>query len=155
MKEFNKYQLQEELKKALHSRNQENSKYFFYQDFVTIEYNDQCEWLYADWKGYQTEYSVKEGCEKMLEASKLFNCSKILNDNTNTVGIWTPAFKWMGTNWLPSMAEAGVKFFALVYSSSDMSRLSAGGVVGATGSSNIVQTFENLESAETWLNEQK
>jgi hypothetical protein len=56
----------------------------------------------VDWIGYQTEKSVIEGCEKML------------NDNTRVVGIWTPAAEWVGTNWLPRMEKAGLKQFTWV-----------------------------------------
>ena len=65
MKQFNKYELEEELKKALHNRKQDHRKYLFYEDNIAIEYDDQHSWIYADWKGYQTENSVKDGCEKI------------------------------------------------------------------------------------------
>ena len=74
MKGFNKYQLQEELKNELHNRKHDNGKYFYYQDYISIEYIDQFSWLYADWKGYQTEQSVMSGCEKLLEALKTYHC---------------------------------------------------------------------------------
>jgi hypothetical protein len=151
MKGFNKYQLQEELKKALHNRKQESGKYILYEDFITIEYNEQFSWIYADWKGYQTEHSVKEGCEKMLEALKAFYCSKVLNDNTNVVGIWTPASAWVGANWLPRMKEAGLRYFAWVYSQSAMSRVSADESLRSTDVPDIVKTFDDIESARQWL----
>ena len=151
MKEFNKYQLQQELKKALHNRKQDNAKYLFFEDFLTIEYNDQSDWIYSDWKGYQTESSIKEGCEKLYDALKTFRCSKILNDNTNVVGIWTPASAWMGGIWLPKMREVGLKYFAWVYSQSAMSRVSTDESIRSTDVPGVVQTFEDMESAKRWL----
>ena len=41
---------------------------YFSEEFITIEFDTSQGWLYSDWKGYQTENSVKTGCEKMLEA---------------------------------------------------------------------------------------
>jgi len=151
MKGFNKYQLQEELKKALHNRKQDNARYFFYDDFLTIEYNDQSDWIYSDWKGYQTESSVKDGCEKLYNAVKAFYCSKILNDNTNVIGIWTPASAWVGGTWLPRMKEAGLKYFAWVYSPSALSRLSTDESIRNTDVPDMVQTFEDIKSARRWL----
>lgn len=151
MKQFNKYQLEEELKKALHNRKQENRKYLFYDDNITIEYDDQYNWIYADWKGYQTENSVKDGCEKMLSSLNTVHCSKVLNDNTNVVGIWTPASTWVGTNWLPRVKQAGIKHLAWVYSSSSMSRVSADESIRITSVPEMIKTFDDLESAKRWL----
>jgi hypothetical protein len=150
MKHFNKYQLQQELKKALHNR-KENDRYFFYEDFVSIEYSDQSNCIHADWKGYQTEQSVKDGCEKMLEAVSIYQCRKILNDNTNVIGIWTPASAWVGSNWLPRIKEAGVVCFAWVYSPSNMSRLSTDESLRNTMVTEMVHTFEDIETAKQWL----
>ena len=151
MKEFNKYQLQEELKKELHNRKQGGGKYLFYEDYITIEYNDQYDWIYADWKGYQTENSVKNGCEKVLESLKAFHCSKVLNDNTRVIGIWTPASVWVGSNWLPRMKDAGLKYFAWIYSQSVMSRVSTDESIRNTDIPDIVQTFEDIGMAKKWL----
>lgn len=155
MKGFNKYQLQEELKKALHNRKQENGKYFFYEDFLTIEYSDQSNWIYSDWRGHQTERSVKEGCEKLYDALIAFHCSKILNDNTNVAGIWMPAFAWVGGIWLPRVKDAGLKYFAWVYSHSAISRVLADESIRSTDVPDIVQTFESIESARKWLSSKR
>ena len=151
VKGFNKYQLQQELKKELHNRKRDSSRYYFYDDFITIEYMDQLDCIYADWRGYQTESSVKEGCEKLYEGIKLFNCTKILNDNSNVVGIWTPVSAWVGGTWLPRMKTAGLKFFAWVYSPTSMSRFSTDESIRNTEVPEIVQTFEDIETARDWL----
>lgn len=151
MKQFNKYELEEELKKALHNRKQDNRKYLFYEDNIAIEYDDEFNWIYADWKGYQTENSVKDGCERILLALGGIHCKKILNDNTNVVRIWTPASVWVGTNWLPRIMDAGIKHFAWVYSSSSMSRVSADESIKITSVPEMVKTFDDLESAKKWL----
>lgn len=151
MKPINKYQLEEELKKELHNRKQDHGKYIFYEDFVTIEYIDQFHWLYADWRGYQTEHSIMTGCEKMLEALKAYQCSKVLNDNTNVVGIWTPASAWVGGNWLPRMKDAGLEYFAWIYSPSAMSRVSTDESIKNTQLTDVVKTFEEIEEARKWL----
>lgn len=151
MKNFNKYQLQQELKKALHNRKQDNGKYLFYEDYISIEYNDQYDWIYSDWKGYQTENSIMAGCEKLLEACQTFNCSKLLNDNTNVVGIWTPASAWVGNNWIPRVMNAGVKYFAWVYSSSAMSRVSTDESIKNASEPQFIHVFEDIEAAKKWL----
>jgi hypothetical protein len=155
MKDFNKYKLQQELKKELHNRKQENGKYFFYEDYITIEYDDQADSLYADWKGYQTEQSIRAGCEKLLEACAVYHCSRILNDNTNVIGIWTPASAWVGNNWLSRIKGAGVKYVAWVYSSSNMSRVSADESIKHTTEPELIHMFEDVETAKEWLKEKR
>ena len=118
---------------------------------IFIGYDAENGWLYVDWKGYQTEHSIMTGCEKILEALKAYHCSKVLNDNTNVVGIWTPASAWVGSNWLPRLKEAGLKYFAWVYSPSAMSRVSTDEAMKNTDVPDIVQTFEDAEAARRWL----
>ena len=151
MKGFNKYQLQEELKKALHNRKQEGGRYFFYEDFISIEFPEPYKWIVVDWKGYQTEQSVKDGCEKILEAINTYKCTKVLNDNTNVVGIWTPASHWVGTNWLPRVGQSGIRDFAWIYYQSAMSRVSTDEAIKHTSAADLVRTFETVDEAKKWL----
>ncbi len=60
---------------------------FFKEDYILIEYDSINKWISVDWKGYQTEISVKTGANKILEAVIEYQCAKVLNDNTNVVGI--------------------------------------------------------------------
>lgn len=90
-------------------RKQESCKYFLFGDLITVEYDQQFNWIYADWKGSQTEESVKEGCEKMLYALEDLHCSKILNDNTNLTGALTSPSGSVGHDWLRRIKEAGIE----------------------------------------------
>ncbi len=149
---LNKYQLQEELKKALHNRKQDNGRFLFYEDFLTIEYDEKSDWIYSNWKGYQTEYSVKLGYEKLYNTLTSIHCPKVLNDNTNVLGGWTPASTWVGDTWLPRMKEAGLRYFAWVCSHGTTGRVSMDEFIRGTNEPGIVQTFEDIESARRWLN---
>lgn len=95
------------------------------RDFVEISFDSSNAWIYADWRGYQSDASIKEGCELILEALIRFNVSKVLNDNRQVVGIWTGVADWMARDWFPRMSNAGMRKFALVYSSSRLSQVSA------------------------------
>jgi hypothetical protein len=157
MRNINKYQLQQELKKELHNRKQDSGKYFFYDDYITIEYNDQFDFIYADWRGYQTEHSVMAGCEKILEACQAFHCPKVLSDSTNVAGIWPAASAWVST-----IRKAGVKHFAWVYSSGNMSSVSTDESIrnGDESTRNadghdLIKTFDDVETAKAWLKEKR
>jgi len=152
MNDFNKYDIYKELQKELEER-KKKQKFFYFDDFLTIE-ADPNQWLYVDWTGYQTEKSVKDGCEKMLEALLHYKFTKVLNDNTKVLGIWTPASEWVGSNWLPRMKEAGLKHFAWVYSPSIMSQVSTNEAIKKTPMPELVKTFFSQNEAREWLKNQ-
>ena len=151
MKNIDKYQLQKELKDQLESRKQETDRIVFQEDNIIVEYDALNKWIYADWKGYQTEDSIKFGCEKITTAFKTFSCSKIINDNTHVLGIWTPAANWVGKEWLPALKHLGLKYLAWVYSPGNMGRISTDETLKITPVPEMVHTFDDLQSAKNWL----
>ena len=146
-----KIDIYKELQKELEDRKKKHV--FFSHDFITIEYDLAHDWLYADWMGYQSEDTIREGCMKMLEALTKFNLIKVLNDNTHVLGDWTPAVHWVGTEWFTQMEQAGLKQFAWVYSPSDLSQSSTNEVVKEIEHPEIVRTFYNPDDAKKWLDE--
>ena len=149
MKPLNKYQLQAELKKELHNR-RENDRYVFYDDYLSIEYVQQFNWLYINWKGHQTEQSVTIGCEKMLDAFQTYGCFKVLNDNTNTVGIWTPGPARLD-DWFSRMRKSGLKYFAWVAPPGTISRISNEELSRYAEGGKILKIFDEMEEASIWL----
>lgn len=147
----NKIDILKELQKELEERKKRLDQFFFSDSFISIELREAENFIYVDWKGYQTENSVMTGCEKMLEALQQFNLGKVLNDNTNVLGIWTPAAKWVGENWFPRMEKAGLRQFAWVYSPSRMSQVSTDVAIEATPVPQVIQTFYNIDEARRWL----
>ncbi len=144
-----KLEILREIQKELEER--KSLKLFFSDDYITIEYHKVNHWLYVDWKGYQTERSVKEGCENILSGIIQYGCNKVLNDNTNVVGIWTPAAQWVGSNWLPRMVNAGLQYFAWVYSPAMLSKISTDEALKHTPTLSVVKTFQDIKSATQWL----
>ena len=124
---------------------------FFEEDYISIEYDAAGKWLYVDWKGYQTEISVRSGCQQMLEALRHFSCHCVLNDNTRVIGIWTPAAAWVGSEWLPQMIGNGLERFAWVYSSSILSQVSTDEALRHAPPYKGIRTFYNIELAKAWL----
>lgn len=118
---------------------------------IVLEYDSENQWIQADWIGYQTVDSVKHGCEKILEFLIQYKCSKVLNDNTNVTGIWSGASAWVGGDWLPRMAKAGLRQFAWVYSPSAFSRLSTNESLRNLNQKEIAKTFDDIDTARAWL----
>lgn len=129
----------------------QQAPFYFQAEYLTISIDAENNWLYANWLGYQTEGSVKEGCEKMLEALQAYKLEKVLNDNTHVLGIWTPAAHWVGTDWFPRMEAAGLKYFAWIYSPSRLSQVSTNESINNTPLPHLIKTFYKKEEAEDWL----
>lgn len=127
------------------------SQNYYLDNYISINYIPEYNWLYVDWIGYQTEESVMNGGMMMLSALREYRIEKVLNDNTNVVGIWTPAAKWAGEVWFPKMVESGLKYFAWIYSPSRLSQISTDQTLTNTVNTENIRTFYNIEEATTWL----
>ncbi|MFD2516062.1 hypothetical protein ACFSRY_19470 [Pontibacter locisalis] len=118
---------------------------------LAISYNTVEDWLYVNWRGYQNYESVVSGCEKMLELMKERACFRILNNNTHVEGQWSTAAKWGAEVWFPAMRDAGLEWFAWVYSPSAFSRLSTDKMISLTENPDFVQVFDDMDLAKDWL----
>ncbi|RNI26130.1 hypothetical protein [Rufibacter latericius] len=128
-----------------------SNEQIFKDTFISIEYNQEQNYLLANWTGFQTKQSVQEGCERILDSMGQFNCYKVLNDNTNVQGIWSSAAEWVGADWFPRMRQAGMVSFAWVYSPSMFSRLSTDKSLRFTYDTTGIELFDQVEDAAQWL----
>jgi len=117
---------------------------------IQIYYDEEDQWLYVNWLGFQTVESVMIGCEKMLKLMKENDCGKILNDNTYVEGMWSGAARWGAYNWFPRMRENGLEWFAWIYAHSTLSKLSTDKTLSLM-EPDYIRTFYDLEEAKTWL----
>ena len=118
------------------------------EKFIEISYEPTGNYLYSNWLGFQSEESVKKGCEIMLEQLTLKGVNKVLNDNTKVTGPWQSASEWVGTVWFPKMEKAGLKHFSWVFSPNIFAELSA---KKAMPESNIVKSFNSFPDAKQWI----
>ncbi|WP_207423881.1 ATP-binding protein [Desertivirga brevis] len=120
---------------------------------ITILYNQQDDRIEVDWKGFQNFSSVQNGCMKMLEILKKNQCYKVINDNRNIQGTWSEAAEWVGREWFPMMEEAGLRYFAWIFSPSTFSQLSAKKSVDIKEGRVMTEFFTDIGSAEKWLDD--
>jgi len=128
--------------------------FLFRESYIEISFDEEAKWIYADWIGFQTVASVKNGCEKILQSLQQKGYTKVLNDNTQVQGIWSGASEWVAVDWFPRMREVGMKCFAWIYSPSVFSQLSTDKTLNHT-SEGFVKTFYDIEQAKSWLQQQK
>jgi hypothetical protein len=124
----------------------------FQKPFLEAWVDQDKGWLYLDWKGYQSNASVKEGCEAALEAFVRHKLHKVLNDNTHTLGIWIGAAPWLIFNLLPRARKAGLQWCAHIYGPSRLARISADAALGLQNPNTAdMRGFDHRTEAEAWL----
>lgn len=121
------------------------------ESYITLTYDHLNEWLYADWRGNQDLASVQHGALEILRLMKLQRCQKLLNDNTRVTSMWSEAAEWGGKEWFPLITEAGLQYFAWVYSPNLYSRLSTDLTLQFTAGNPVVATFDDIDTAKAWL----
>jgi hypothetical protein len=122
--------------------------------FLRIQHDTDAGWLHADWTGYQTIDSVKEGCEEILRRMVEHRVFLILNDNTHVLGIWSGASRWVATDWFPRMRAVGLQRFAWVYSPSRLSQVSTDEALAGVDAAAVgVGVFHDIADAWRWLRE--
>lgn len=128
---------------------------FFESANIDIEFDEENNWIYVNWKGFQLVDSVKSGCEEILKCVEKYDCPHVLNDNTLVSGVWAGAAEWGATNWFPRMKVAGVRKFAWIYSPSYFSKLSTDITISYAPDEllkdEFLKTFFNIEEAKSWL----
>ena len=121
--------------------------------YLTITYDADHEWLYADWHGQVDSEDVMTGAVNLWNALRKEQCIKVLNDNTRLSGIWADAAIWGAEELLPRLSEAGCRYFAWVYSSEVYSRLSAEIIIEHTRAGIVIRTFDDFATAGNWLDQ--
>lgn len=123
----------------------------FSDEFLCVERHVNGNWLYANWIGYQSEDQIRKGCEIILAAVEKYGVKQLLNDNSNVVGIWTPAAEWVGGIWVPRIQSAGLTHLAWVYSPSRLSQVSTNIAIAHFPDAQLIKTFYNIGEANAWL----
>lgn len=117
---------------------------------LIVEHNEEKNYLYLNWVGFQKEEDIYEAGEEVLKMFKKMDCKKILNDNRGVRGPWNKASDWTQNVWFPNMIEAGLQKFAWVFPDNVFAELSAS---KAMPNNELVHKFDSYEAAEKWLDE--
>jgi PAS domain S-box-containing protein len=125
----------------------------YYKDSkITITYNAEFNRMDTDWTGFQDMESVKRGCTLMLDYLARNQCDRVVNDNSHVMGNWSDAVEWVGNEWFPMMEQAGLKYFAHIFSPSIFSQLSAKKSIDIMAGIITTQYFTDIELARQWIN---
>ena len=122
-----------------------------HEPHIAISYDHLNEWLYVDWQGDQNLSTVQQGGHEIMRLLRQQRCAKVLNDNRHVTSMWSEAAEWAGKDWFPAMADAGLRYFAWVYSPNIYSRLSTDLTLQLTQGNVVVATFDDVDTARAWL----
>jgi hypothetical protein len=131
------------------------TKNHYRDEYLTITYNAEHSRLEVDWTGFQDLSSVQHGCILMWEYLKAHGVDRIVNDNTHVQGNWSEAVDWVGNTWFPMMEQAGLKYFAHVFSPSTFSQLAAQKSIDIMAGIITTQYFTDIKLAGEWVEQQK
>ena len=123
----------------------------FREDFLTLYLNKSDNWIYADWTGFQTNETIKNGSEHLLQAILDSGVHKLINDNTHLTGMKANAVEWLALNFAPRLQTAGLQYLSWIYKTNSFSEASADLVLSTSKTDIIVIVFDNVAMAEKWL----
>ncbi|WP_461489661.1 hypothetical protein [Pontibacter sp. HJ8] len=129
----------------------DSSKILFKNDFLEVKLVADNQLLTAEWTGVLDSNRGHKGCEQMLKCVKENPVRKILNNNSKVPG-HSGASEWLGRVWLPALSEAGVEYFAWVYSPDFFTQLGIDNAIALYKEMEI-KTFFSVQEALDWLDQ--
>ncbi|TGE29901.1 hypothetical protein [Hymenobacter metallicola] len=122
--------------------------------YLTVERNQQENWIHARWQGRQTMGTIMDGGLTYVDMLRAAPCPKLLNDHRDLVGTFTEANDWIQQVWTPLIISAGLRYFAQVLSPDVFGQLSIEDLQHRIGDLLHIQLFASLTEAQTWLRAQ-
>ncbi len=121
------------------------------QASVTLSYNLNQNWIYADWIGVHSLVSIQKGMGVLLEWFQETGAPKYLSDNSNLVGGWDTANDWLAEEWTPRAVDAGMRYVAHVLAPGFYGKLSMEALQPRLVDKVTIRLFEFKADAEEWL----
>ena len=120
-------------------------------DVLDLHYDDENTWLYLDWKGPQDLELVRAACQDVLGFIRQTGAQKALNDNTHITEISWELAQWVGYDFIPQAAAAGLEYVAWVCSPLLSCRSNLSLMSSFSDQKPQVATFDDMSDAYAWL----
>lgn len=120
--------------------------------YLSIWYDEQNAWVYAEWRGVQTHDTVVAGIAAMLYWIRQQKSTKLLSDEINITQVELTLAQWqqITIDGLAQLHENGIHYVALVESPLAALYRSAQFAIKSNHYP-ITLTFESQEIAISWL----
>jgi hypothetical protein len=116
---------------------------------LSIGFDEENRWLYAEWKGPHNQQSIQAGCVQILDTLRAWPCHKVLNDNSGITHI-TMQLTHFGLRWLEGMRRAGMQHLAWVLPDGLPALRAVEAALQAIERPHVA-TFDDVASGYRWL----
>ncbi len=127
-----------------------NIELVFKNDYLNIRYCKEPSFLISEWSGVLDAARAKEGCMLVLEHVKKHPTARLLNNNQQVTGHYPGAIDWAGKIWISSLYDAGLRYFAWVYSPEFYTQVGTDEIISMS-SKVTINTFFDIVTAMDWL----
>jgi signal transduction histidine kinase len=133
-----------------HRKNTENKNYAE----VLIDYRSAEQCLHVKWNGYFDSSNQKKNIYKIYEALKTHQCTKVVSDETNSIGSGIHSIKWLVNYGFPLLRKAGLSRFAWITSKNEFGKLSAISASRNLNKQHTIKLFHQQTPAFKWINKE-
>lgn len=117
----------------------------------TVSYEPDVPCLLVQWKRYATTTQLRYIHECLIRLIKKHRVSKILGDDTDLVSIAAIDQHWIVHDWMPRAIGIGLRSAASVKPRAYFGQTSVNRILSIVPAGLAIQSFDNFESARTWL----
>jgi hypothetical protein len=121
-------------------------------EFFRLHYDEKLHLLHAEWLGFIGNFEqIQEACRMIREQIEQAKISILLNDNRSQIGPWPHFEEAISVQWVDSLYQVGLKFFAHIMSKNMFAQISAQKHLKDCQNRVIFQYFKQEEDAKQWL----
>lgn len=124
--------------------------------YALVEWDEELCAVKIEWRGFADGSEYREAHNKVQEALKAHNGSKMLADARGMRAVTPEDQAWLNTDWMPRMKLTGLKYSAIIYPTSAVAQMSLQRIVTnllphAANKERDFAHFDNIEDAKSWL----
>lgn len=119
-----------------------------------IYFDEKINAVVMEWNGYATSNEFKQGTELMLNTLIQNRTSKVLADIKDMVLIGMDDQQWLDTEFLPRAIKFGFKAIAIIKPKNYFNKVAVESISYKIDKEKLaINFFDNVEEANSWLNE--
>lgn len=124
--------------------------------YALVEWDEDLRAARIEWRGFADGSEYREAHNKIIEALRAHNGSKMLADARGMRAVAPEDQGWLNNDWMPRTRLAGLKYSALVLPKSAVAQMSLQRIVTASpprpaDAESDHAYFDNVEDAKKWL----
>jgi hypothetical protein len=116
----------------------------------TIEYDPAQRCLCTTWRGTHDAVAALVHCNSLLDYVRHTRAHWLLNDSSQSLDGWQEVAQWLGLNYFPRLAEAGIRAVAWVNARDWPARAHMAEMLRLVERP-LLDTFDDVEGAYGWL----